>query len=134
VGTSPSKRFEYGDYFGIYRPTIKHKFSGTSFLYVRDLIPTGYNVLESVDVDHKIDSGSKSILCQIRDCVGTLLNPRQGNSLSSSGILTYTVSGFSQVGFSQDLPFDMEFRFDGTISGTNQYLGQIKYNFLTRQT
>jgi hypothetical protein len=131
VGLGSSNRFEYDFDLGFMKPTLRHKSAANSAngnLYVRTIMPTQYGKLESIIIDHKIDSGAKGILLKVRDAVGTLLTPRQGSVLSSSGTQTTVVSGISQSGFSQNLPFDLEFTFQGT-SGTSHYLGDIVFNY-----
>ena len=128
TGLGTSKPFEYNTDFGSFIPTLRHKAATDSTIYVRNFVPQGYSLLDAVETTYRIDSGSKPIELQIRDCTGTLLTPNQGFVLSSSGLHTMVTSGFSQAGFSQNLAFDLEYTFRA-ISGTSQYLGGVVYKF-----
>lgn len=130
-GQGINNHFEYNFDLGSMKPTLRHKsVSGLdASMYLRTIVPTYYNKLDFIDVQHKVDSGSAPILLKVRDCAGTLLTPRLGNVLSNnSGTSTMLVSGLPQSGFSQDLPFDLEFTFS-SISGTSQYLGDILIHY-----
>lgn len=131
VGRRQDKPFEFNTDFGNGRPTLRHKGQYDSTIYIRQLIPYGYNVVESLEIYNKIDSGSRAMTLSIRDCGGTLLTPYRGNVLTSSGAHVMLVSGIPQAGFSQQLPFDLEITFDG-VSGVSQYLGTIKTNYLSK--
>lgn len=130
VGPGSSNRFENNVDLGNFKPTLRIKSNGTnSNVYIRQMMPEYHNQLESISVNHKIDSGAHPIAVAIRDCVGTSLTPRVGSTLGSSGIaLVSTISGFAQGGFSQQLPYDLEFSFQ-IRSGLSAYMGEIIINY-----
>lgn len=127
-GAGSTKRFEYNHDLGLYKPTLRHKLNNIDNMYLRSLVPTSYNKLESIQIEHRIDSGCPPILVSIRDCVRTQLTPLVGSSLISSGTVTTIVSGFSQVGIAQHLALDLELTIQG-VSGLSQYLGNIVFNY-----
>ncbi len=130
IGNRADRNFDYNTDFGDFRPTLRCKGISDANIYLRQYMPYGYNNLESIEITNKIDAGSTPITVDIRDCVGNLVSPRQGNVLTSSGTMVTTVSGFSQAGFSQLMPFDLEITAPAT-SGKSCYFGTIKTNFLT---
>ncbi len=127
VGPGQNYNFEYNFDLGTYKPTLRHKKSAISSFYLRQLIPTNYNQLESISIEHRIDSGSPGIGYCIRDCLGTaVLSSTSG--LESNTTAFTTLSGFPQTGFGQHRAFDLELTFNGK-SGISQYLGDIFFNF-----
>lgn len=131
IGLGTGYPFERNTDLGNWVPTLRHKAQTDSTIYIRNFMPTGYNTLDSIETTYRIDSGSRPIELKVRDSGGNLLTPYQGFVLSSSGIHTMTTSGFPQTSLSQNLPFDLEYTFRA-ISGTNQYLGGIVYQFAAR--
>lgn len=131
INSGPSYKFEYN--FDLGTPTLRVKPTVTTAaaIYIREWMPQGYNTLESLNLTYQIDSGlpsSSPALCQIRDSLGVLYNPRAGYTLTSSGLSTITVSGFAQSGFSQNLPFDVELTVP-TTSGINAYFSDLVFNY-----
>lgn len=112
-----------------FKPTLKHEYNSfEEILWIRHFIPQGYNQVDSLNIQHKCDSGTR-VNVSILDCLGVEHIPERGNILfSSSAVRNTVVSGIPQSGFTDMQPFDIKLAFQ-SISGTAQYIGDITINF-----
>ncbi len=113
-----------------FKPTLKHE---NNFfpedLWIRTFIPAGCNIVESIYIEHLVNTGC-SVDVTLYNCLGAELVPETGNVLRpSASMRTTVVSGIDQDGFTQRQPFDIKLTFNTSGSGVH-YIGDITMNFI----